>query len=115
MLATHRRNCDATGPTLKKLQLLWWEFPLEHWDAIRDGSRMGFLSPPLAIFTPNSSKTQEQEEVAGTFCNELIGIGATGPAPPNNPTITNNPLFCLPKPAQLGEWKVMPTVLGGTE
>ena len=46
MLNTHRGNYDATGPALKRLQLLWWEFPPEHWDAIREGSRMGFLSPP---------------------------------------------------------------------
>ena len=113
MLNTHRGNCDAMGPTLKKLQLLWWEFPSEHWDAIGEGSRMGFLSPPPAVFTPNSSMTPEQEEVAGQFCDELIGIGAMGPAPPDDPAITNAPLFCLPKPAQLGEWRVIADCLEG--
>ena len=42
----HRNNHDSTGPALKKLQLTWWEFPKEHWEALREGSDMNFLRPP---------------------------------------------------------------------
>jgi hypothetical protein len=34
-LATHRSNYDTAGPRPTKLRLLWWEFPREHWDALR--------------------------------------------------------------------------------
>lgn len=33
-LAVHRNNYDATGAVLKKLQLLWWEFPPEQWGCL---------------------------------------------------------------------------------
>ena len=33
----------AHGANPEQLQVLWWEFPREHWDALREGSRMNFL------------------------------------------------------------------------
>ena len=43
-LKRHRRNYGPNGP--QYLQLLWWEFPVEHRDAIRCGSSMNFLKEP---------------------------------------------------------------------
>ena len=53
-LAQHRRNYDATGANPEQLQVLWWEFPREHWDALREGSQMNFVDPPDACicFSP---------------------------------------------------------------
>ena len=39
MLCIHRGNYNSDGPDPKELQILWWEFPSTHWDALRDGSR----------------------------------------------------------------------------
>ena len=36
-LSRHRRNHDSTGANPEQLQVLWWEFPREHWDALREG------------------------------------------------------------------------------
>ena len=33
-LDSHRLNYSTTGPDLFWLQLLWWEFPHEHWEDI---------------------------------------------------------------------------------
>jgi hypothetical protein len=49
-LEHHRSNYTATHPEPKHLQLLWWEFPPEHWFDLRHGSPMNFLEePPLGI------------------------------------------------------------------
>jgi hypothetical protein len=43
-LDQHRTNYSNDGP--KCMQLLWWEFPAEHWKDIREGSSMNFLIKP---------------------------------------------------------------------
>ncbi|CAB9524865.1 hypothetical protein (Partial), partial [Seminavis robusta] len=40
-LKIHRDNYSPAGP--KYLQVLWWEFPPEHQEAVRRGSSMRFL------------------------------------------------------------------------
>jgi hypothetical protein len=42
-LCRHRSHYTATHPDPTYLQLLWWEFPCEHWDDLRNGSSMNFL------------------------------------------------------------------------
>jgi hypothetical protein len=37
-LAIHRNNYTVDGPAAKKLKLLWWEFPQEHWKPLREGT-----------------------------------------------------------------------------
>jgi hypothetical protein len=51
-LDIHRENYTAAGP--QRLQLLWWEFPPEHWDALRLGSSMNFLVWPSGELELNS-------------------------------------------------------------
>lgn len=110
-LATHRRNYDSTGPRPTKLQLLWWEFPREHWDALREGSSMNFLVPPASVIHPNADMTTEQAEVAGKFVDELIDLGIA--LRPDTPVLTTAPLFCLPKPGQPEEWRVLSNMKEG--
>jgi hypothetical protein len=43
-LRTHRGNYNADGPDPHHLQLLWWEFPREHWIELREGCCMNFVS-----------------------------------------------------------------------
>ena len=106
ILRVHRGNCASTGASVKQLQLLWWEFPPEHWDSLREGSRVGFLTEPPGIIHPNSPMDEEQLRVAAQFVDELLEIGAIGLPPPGVTPTTNTPLFCVPKPGQPGEWRV---------
>ena len=74
-LQRHRRNYDAEGPNPTHLQLLWWEFPPERWDELRDGCRMQFWREPTPIIQPNSDVTEEQLETTEEFILELASLG----------------------------------------
>ena len=100
MLEVHRKNYNSEGPCLRQLQLLWWEFPPEHWDPIREGSRVGFLSIPPPVIHSNSDMTPEQLRVAAQFVDELLEIGAVGSAPAGDQPVTNTPLFCVENPTR---------------
>jgi hypothetical protein len=50
-LKVHRNNYNLEGPSPKQLQLLWWEFPEEHWTPLRKGSRMNFMKSPASAGT----------------------------------------------------------------
>ena len=106
-LDTHRNNYDTEGADVKRLQLLWWEFPPEHWDELRDGCDMGFLSSPERIIHPNSPMDEAQLVVATQFVEELISLGVLRHLHPGEALWTNAPLFCIPKPGQVGEWRVI--------
>jgi hypothetical protein len=72
MLEIHRSNYTLEGPDPKQLQLLWWEFPKEHWDGLREGSKMNFLTAPPEGLRPNTDMEEEQQAVAGNFVQELL-------------------------------------------
>lgn len=69
-LDRHRLNYRPDGP--RRLQLLWWGFPREHWKAIWRGCRMNFLSQPGGPLAENSPMDTEQISVAEQFVEELI-------------------------------------------
>jgi len=104
-LARHRQNYGPDGPQL--LQILWWEFPKEHWDSLRSGGSMNFLKEPRTGLTPDAKMTAEQREIAGEFVDELIAMGIIRLAPDDDPIKANCPLFCVPKPGQPGQWRVI--------
>jgi hypothetical protein len=64
ILRRHRGNYNAEGPDPTYLQLLWWMFPWQHWDGIREGSSMNFLVEPRRELTPNSVMDEEQIVIA---------------------------------------------------
>jgi hypothetical protein len=113
MLEVHRRNYNAEGPDPKHLQLLWWEFPKEHWDGLREGSKMNFLATPPEGLRPNADMDEEQQAVAGSFVKELVELGITGLAPIDHPTLLSTPLFVVAKEGQHGEWRVIADMLRG--
>ena len=106
-LARHRLNYDHEGPNPSRLQLLWWEFPSEHWDALREGSSMNFMAPPPAGLTPNGEMDDEQRSVAGAFVDELIDLAVVKPLPKGGRLHASTPLFVVPKPGQPGQWRVI--------
>jgi hypothetical protein len=81
-LRRHRTNYDSEGPKPTHLQLLWWEFPCESWDELREGCLMNFLHPPAAGITPNSEMAPEQRTIAGEFVDELVSLGVLVPVLP---------------------------------
>ena len=107
LLEIHRNNYTEEGADVQQLQLLWWEFPREHWDELREGCDMGFLTPPERVLHPNSPMDEEQTQVAGQFVEELMDIGVLRPLLEGEEIWTNAPLFCVPKPGQEGEWRVI--------
>jgi len=106
-LDTHRSNYDAEGPKPTHLKVLWWEFPREHWDPLREGCRMNFLTLPQCKLEPNGDMDEEQQAVAVKFVDELVDLHVVGRPPPGTNILATTPLFVLPKEGQPGEWRVI--------
>jgi hypothetical protein len=62
-LAVHRHNYTDDGP--QHLQLLWWEFPKEHHEGLREGFRMTFLVTPEGELQLNSEMDKVERAIAG--------------------------------------------------
>ncbi len=105
-LRLHRDNYDADGPSPTHLQLLWWMFPKEHWDELREGCSMNFLVEPRNELTPNSVIDEEQIVIGEEFLNELVSLGTLVQVTADE-IVANGPLFCLPKPGQPGQWRIL--------
>ena len=112
-LERHRSNFDHEGPNPTTLQLLWWEFPIEHHEDLRRGASMNFLKVPEPGLTDNSDMTDEQLVVAGEFVDELISLGVLQLPPTHRATLLNAPLFVIPKPGQPGQWRCIADMLRG--
>ena len=101
-LEIHRANYTEAGP--KFLQLLWWQFPEDHQEAVRRGSTMRFLIDPGGTeIVENPKLDPDQLEVCIKFVEELKGLGVLVPA--TRPLRRVCPLFVVPKPGQPGEWR----------
>jgi hypothetical protein len=113
ILRIHRGNYNTEGPKPKRLQVLWWEFPREHWTGLRDGSRMNFLKVPESRLNVNANMDEEQLQVAAAFVDELIGLGVVDTLDEGQDILLNAPLFVVPKEGQDGEWRVIADMLRG--
>jgi len=102
-LARHRQNYGPEGPRV--LQLLWWEFPKEHWSELRDGCPMNFLTEPTGEVMSNPVMDEEELKIAAEFVDELKRLGVLRRLPPGQELRANAPLFCVPKPGQDGQWR----------
>ena len=99
-LRVHRDNYTSEGP--KRLQLLWWEFPPEHQEAVRSGSSMNFLIMPSGELVLNNILEGPQLDVAAKFVDQLISLGVLEEA---KTILANCPLFCVSKVGQPDEWR----------
>jgi hypothetical protein len=113
LLTIHRGNYTAKGPSPKQLQLLWWEFPPQHWTALREGCRMNFLVPPVACIHDNAPMDQEQLDVAAAFVDELLELKIVKLMDEGREVLANAPLFTVPKEGQEGQWRVIADMLRG--
>ena len=107
MLNRHRLNYDSDGPCPQWLQLLWWEFPPEHWTQLREGCKQNFLAPPLLGITPNSVMDSEGLAAAAAFVDELLELGVVRDIEEGMAILANAPLFCVEKDGQPGQWHVI--------
>ena len=113
LLRIHRGNYTATGPAPRRLQLLWWEFPPEHWTPLREGSPMNFLVEPVPRLNPNAHMDSEQLVVAAGFVDELLELSILLAFAEGKEFLMNAPLFVVPKEGQEGEWRVIADMLRG--
>ena len=100
-LEVHRTNYTDEGP--KFLQVLWWEFPPLHREAVRIGSSMRFLIDPGDELVPNPPLTPEQVLVVEEFINELVDLGVVRKA--TRPLRRVCPTFVVEKAGQPGQWR----------
>ena len=107
------QNYDSEGPNPQCLQLLWWEFPSDHWQILQEGCSMNFLRPPPAVIHPNSDMDADQLRVAGEFVDELLALSILIPPPPGVSVLATTPLFCVPKEGQPDQWRVIADMLRG--
>ena len=108
-LDIHRNNYGPEGP--QQLQLLWWEFPPEHWRELQEGFSMNFLREPPPGLVANADMTPAQKETAALFYGELKQLKVL--RPPTEEVLATTPLFCLPKAGQPGEWRVLANMKEG--
>ena len=110
-LDRHRQNYGDEG--IQRLQLLWWEFPPEHWETLRTGCPMNFLTTPTGEIVENAPMTEEQVKLATTFIDELWEIGVFELIPDDCEMEANCPLFAVPKPGQPGQWRIIADMKSG--
>jgi hypothetical protein len=108
ILENHRNNYGIEGP--QNLQLIWWEFPLESWEAIQEGSSMNFLITPDGHLEPNAHMTDEERTVATKFVDELIRLRVLVPA---DDLKGNCPLFCVLNPHEPGAYRCIADAKAG--
>ena len=114
LLVRHRGNYTATHPDPKCLQLIWWEFPRDHWEALRLGSSMNFLRVPVEGLWPNSEMDDAQKDVAAEFVDELIELKVLDKI---DETLAKStcPLFCVPKAGQPGQYRCIADMKAGRQ
>jgi len=109
LLQTGRQNYTEDGP--KYLQVLWWEFPPLHREAVRVGSSMRFLLNPGTKLVPNPVMTPEQQAVVEIFVNELLDLGVLRKV--DSPLRRVCPLFVVAKAGQPGQWRCIADMCRG--
>lgn len=113
LLRVHRSNYNSLGPDPKWLQLLWWEFPPEHWEDLRAGCKQNFLKSPTPCLRPNAPMDPEMTRAAAEFVDELVSLGVIRDVDEGKSVLTNAPLFVVPKEGQDGQWRVIADMLRG--
>jgi hypothetical protein len=100
-LEKHRTNYGITGP--QNLAILWWEWPREHWEELREGASMNFMETPPPGLVENTEMTAEEHKIACNFVDELHSLGVVGPS--TEKILNNCPIFTVPKPGQPDQYR----------
>ena len=105
ILSAHRLNYGPDGPS--HLVVLWWEWPSLHWDDLRTGSTMNFMDIPTPCIVPNQDLKSPELDAAIHFVDELITLKVLTLSPPSVTAVNCFPLFLVPKPGQLGQFRTI--------
>jgi hypothetical protein len=105
-LDIHRQNYAKEG-SIHRLQLLWWNFPPEHSEELRNGCTMNFLMELTAGIKNNSPMTDKQVEIAAEFIDELWQIGVFELILDDCVMKANAPLFAVAIVGQPGRWRII--------
>jgi hypothetical protein len=103
LLDSHRLNYTSQGA--QRLEILWWEYPPEHWESLRFGGSMNFMDNPAPILEENGKMTESQLAIAVVFVTELISLGFLALVPQGVLLMNACPLFLVAKPGQPDQWR----------
>jgi hypothetical protein len=83
------------------------DVPLEHWDDLRDGSYMYFImAESRHKLMHNPEREVEEIVIAKEFLDELVDLGVLMKVQLGE-IVANSPLFCLNKPSQPAQWRIL--------
>ena len=102
-ITTQAGNFGPKG--LQGLAILWWEWDEEHWEDLRLGVSLNFLTTPTPGIVPNGKMTPETRAIAKEFVDELVHLKVLVPKPPGMVVKNTLPLFILEKAGQPGEYR----------
>jgi hypothetical protein len=103
ILVSHRLNYTSQGAP--RLEILWWEWPPEHWESLRFGGSMNFMETPVPILEENGKMTESQLAISVAFVTELIRLGVLALVPHGVHLMNMYPLFLVAKPGQPDHWR----------
>jgi hypothetical protein len=103
LLDSHRLNYTSQG--VHRLDILWWEWPPEHWEPLCFGGLMNFMDTPVPVLEGNGKMTDSQLTIAVAFVTELISIGVLASVPHGVLLMNVPPLFLVSKMGQPDQWK----------
>jgi hypothetical protein len=103
ILASHHLNYTSQGA--QHMEILWWEWPSEHWESLRFGGSMNFMETPVSGLEGNEKMTESQLKIAVAFVTELIIVVVLGLVPQGVVLVNVCPLVLVAKPGQPDQWK----------
>jgi hypothetical protein len=113
LLASHRLHNTSQGA--RRLEILWWECPLEHWESLRFGASMNFMKTPEPGLEENAKMTESQIKIVVYFVSELISLGILVLIPICVLLLNSCPPFMVPKPGQPGQWRCITDIKKGRQ
>jgi hypothetical protein len=102
LLSSHRLNYTSQGA--QRLEILWSDWPPEHWESLSFGGSMNFMEDPTPGLEENQKITESQLKIAVAFVTELISLGVLALVPRGVLILNACPLFLVAKPGQPYQW-----------
>jgi hypothetical protein len=103
LLAPYRLNYTSQGA--QRLEIIWWEYRLEHWESLRFGGSMSYMETPVPILEENGKLTESQLAISVAFVTELISLIVLALSPQGVLLMNVCTLFLVAKPGQPYQWK----------
>jgi hypothetical protein len=113
LLASHRLNYTSQGA--QRLEILWWEWPPEHWESLRLGGSTNFMETPVPVLEDNGKMTESQLIIAVAFATALISLGVLALVPDGVLLMNVCPLFLVAKPGKPDQWRCIADMKKGNQ